>query len=191
MPMSDKVRESATAGAALVIIDMQEVFRRPDSRWFTPRYDQAAAAIRELVPLFGDRVVLTRFFAPDTPAGAWADYYRRFPFALVPEDHHLYELTDGFADLPYAVVSKSTFGKWGIDLADAIGDSRNIVLTGVATDCCVLATALAAADAGMHVTVVADACAGASDVDHQRALDVMNLLTPLVNVTSVADFVSV
>ena len=35
-----------------------------------------------------------------------------------------------------------------------------IVLTGVSTDCCVLSTALAAADAGVHVRVVADACAG-------------------------------
>ncbi|HXR43336.1 MAG TPA: isochorismatase family protein, partial [Pseudolysinimonas sp.] len=45
--------------------------------------------------------------------------------------------------------------------------------------------ALAAADAGVHVRVVADACAGLSPADHQRALDAMALYTPLIEITSV------
>ncbi|WXF89963.1 isochorismatase family protein [Curtobacterium flaccumfaciens pv. flaccumfaciens] len=52
----------------------------------------------------------------------------------------------------------------------------------MSTDCCVLSTALAAADAGATVTVVADACAGASDEDHDRALAVMRLYAPLITV---------
>lgn len=48
-----------------------------------------------------------------------------------------------------------------------------MVLTGIATDCCVLSTALAAADAGVRVSVVADASAGSTDANYQRALDVM------------------
>ena len=62
-----------------------------------------------------------------------------------------------------------------------------IVLTGVSTDCCVLSTALAAADAGVAVRVVADACAGASEADHQRALDAMALYAPLITLTTVAE----
>jgi nicotinamidase-related amidase len=61
-----------------------------------------------------------------------------------------------------------------------------LVLAGVSTDCCVLSTALAAADDGRFVQVVADACAGASDEDHQRALDAMALYRPLITITSVA-----
>jgi nicotinamidase-related amidase len=60
-----------------------------------------------------------------------------------------------------------------------------MVLTGVSTDCCVLATAVAAADAGVHVKVVADACAGITDADHQRALDVMALFAPMIEITTV------
>ena len=53
------------------------------------------------------------------------------------------------------------------------------MLAGVATDCCVLSTALAAADAGCLVEVVADACAGSSDEAHERALEaVVEHLTP-------------
>jgi hypothetical protein len=68
-----------TGEVYLVAIDMQEVFSRPDSGWFAPRYAQAASGIRELLPLFNDRAVFTRFVAPRTPTGAWADYYQRWP----------------------------------------------------------------------------------------------------------------
>jgi nicotinamidase-related amidase len=44
---------------------------------------------------------------------------------------------------------------------------------------------LAAADAGVRVRVVADACAGASDEDHRRALDAMALYRPLITITDV------
>ncbi len=45
-----------------------------------------------------------------------------------------------------------------------------LLLAGVSTDCCVLSTALAAADAGVTVRVVADACAGIDDESHAKAL---------------------
>ena len=53
-------------------------------------------------------------------------------------------------------------------------------MAGVATDCCVISTVLAAADAGVPVRVVTDACAGSGDDDHERALRVMSLYAPLV-----------
>jgi nicotinamidase-related amidase len=65
-----------------------------------------------------------------------------------------------------------------------------MVLAGVATECCVLATALAAADAGVRVRVVADACAGADDVSHEQALGVLRLLAPLVEVVTLAEATS-
>ncbi|HWT33381.1 MAG TPA: isochorismatase family protein, partial [Microbacterium sp.] len=53
----------------------------------------------------------------------------------------------------------------------------------VSTDCCVLSTALGAADAGVRIRVAADACAGLSDADHQRALDAMALYAPLIEIS--------
>lgn len=184
-----------TAGAWLVVIDMQRVFTG-DSPWAAPRFAGASAAIERLLPRFRGRTVLTRFVAPAQPTGAWVPYYRDWPFALVPDEDDLYALTDPFAalaagDLPAAgavptvpVVTEPTFGKWGTSLQAVTGSGADthLVLTGVSTDCCVLSTALAAADAGVRVTVVADACAGASDVDHARALDAMRLYAPLITV---------
>ena len=85
------------------------------------------------------------------------------------------------ADHP--VLDRTTFGKWGPQLRQAVGDSTGLVLCGVSTDCCVLSTALAAADDGLAVQVVADACAGVSAADHRRALDAMALYGPLITIT--------
>lgn len=173
-----------TSDAWLVVIDMQQVFTG-DSPWAAPRYAEAAAAVERLLPRFPGRTVLTRFVAPEHPTGAWEPYYRDWPFALVPDADPLYALTEPFAtraDQGDPVVTEPTFGKWGTGLQAVTGPRPHLVLTGVSTDCCVLSTALAAADAGARVTVVAEACAGASDADHARALDAMRLYAPLVTV---------
>jgi len=54
------------------------------------------------------------------------------------------------------------------------------VVTGVSTDCCVISTALPAADAGATLTVVSDACAGSTPENHRAALDVMALYPPQI-----------
>ena len=166
----------------LAVIDMQRVFAEADSPWFVPRYARAAAGVRRLLPFFGDRIVFTRFIAPDKPEGAWRPYYEQWPFALQPPESRIWELTDEFADAGSSTLDATTFGKWTPELAERVGPGGRLVLAGVSTDCCVLSTALAAADAGVQVTVVADACAGVDDSAHLRALEVMRLYAPLIDV---------
>lgn len=168
----------------LTVIDMQRVFAA-DSPWAVPRYAQASAGIRRLLPAFEDRVVFTRFLAPAEPVGSWVPYYEQWPFALQPPESRIWELTEEFADQATKFIDATTFGKWTPELAALIGPGGRMVLAGVTTDCCVLSTALAAADAGVHVTVAADACAGVDDEAHRRALDVMKLYAPLINVVEV------
>jgi nicotinamidase-related amidase len=93
---------------------------------------------------------------------------------------------DELQPLAGPTLDAATFSKWGPELAARTGGGR-LVLAGVSTDCCVLSTALAAADAGAEVQVVADACAGVDDASHARALDIMRLYSPLVEVTSLAE----
>jgi nicotinamidase-related amidase len=173
-----------TSEGWLVVVDLQRVFGDPGSPWAAPRFGDARRRSAELAEVFGDRVVHTRFVAPTAPAGAWAAYYEQFAFALQPPDAPLYELVDDPAGRP--VVSATTFGKWGPDLAAVVGDGP-LTVTGVATDCCVISTVLAAADAGVAVRVVSDACAGSTDDDHDRALRVMSLYAPLVELTTTAE----
>lgn len=171
--------------AWLVVIDMQVIFGEPGSAWCTPGYPEVEKQIARLAPEFGDRVVFTRFIAPEHPQGAWVPYYELWPFALVPPTDRLYDLTPTFRQPQHPVVSRTTFGKWDDEMAGILGPDATMVLTGVSTDCCVISTALAAADAGVAVRVVSDACAGISENDHQRALDAMALYAPLIEITSV------
>ncbi len=84
--------------------------------------------------------------------------------------------------MPWSVAT--LFGKWGSVLSEAIKKAlKKITVCGVATDCCVLTTVLAAADNGVAIRVAADACAGSSPENHQMALSTMALFTPLVTVT--------
>jgi nicotinamidase-related amidase len=165
----------------LVVVDLQHVFGDEDSPWAAPRFEEVRPRIRRLVEAFGDRVVWTRFVAPAHPVGAWKEYYEQFDFALQPPDARLYRLVEDPGSHP--VVDATTFGKWGPDLVEVVGDGP-LTVVGVATDCCVISTVLPAADAGVPVRVVRDACAGSCDDDHERALRIMGLYAPLVEITT-------
>ena len=83
------------------------------------------------------------------------------------------DLMEPFAARDVPIVDAPTFGKHGARLETLAGPERTIVLCGVATECCVISTALPAVDAGMRVRVVRDACAGATSAGHEAALTVM------------------
>jgi nicotinamidase-related amidase len=168
----------------LVVVDLQHVFGDADSPWTAPRFGEVRPRIRRLVDAFGDRVVWTRFVAPAEPVGAWKEYYEQYPFALQPPDAPLYRLAEEPGDHP--VVDATTFGKWGSELVEVVGQGP-LTVVGVATDCCVISTVLPAADAGVAVRVVTDACAGSCDDDHDRALRVMSLYAPLVELATTAE----
>jgi nicotinamidase-related amidase len=170
----------------LVVIDLQQVFADPASGWFTPRFAEVLQPVRRLVAGYQPAVTFTRFVAPDQPVGAWREYYRQWPFALQPADAPLYRLVEPFADRPSLDVP--SFGKWGPELAARTPDGE-LVVAGVTTDCCVISTVLAAADAGVKVRVVTDACAGSTDGNHQQALAIMALYEPLVELTTVDELV--
>jgi nicotinamidase-related amidase len=169
----------------LVVVDMQRVFAEADSPWATPGFAAIVPTIGKLVTAFGEAVTFTRFVAPPEPAGAWRAYYAQWPFALQPAEAPLWDVV---AELGATgpTVDTTTFSKWGADLAARVG-TANLVLCGVSTDCCVLSTAVAAADAGVAVRVVGDACAGVSAKSHQATLDVLALYAPLVEVVTSAE----
>jgi nicotinamidase-related amidase len=169
----------------LVVIDMQNVFADPGSPWHVPRFAETLAPVEALVAAFAPRVTFTRFVAPAEPAGAWVAYYREFGFALQPPDAPLYQLVPALAAHP--TLDATTLGKWSPALAAIVGSE--MVLAGVASDACVIGTALAAADAGVHVRVAADACAGANDAVHAQALGVMRSWGPLIDVSPSAELV--
>ena len=185
-----------SARTVLAVIDMQNVFGDPGSPWCAPRFEEIVEPVRRLTRAFADRTVYTRFLSPAVPTGVWRAYYADWPFALQPPEAELWGVVPSLAadaaavagtDRAGGTIDAPTFGKWGPELARLVGPGGRLLLAGVSTDCCVLSTALAAADAGAEVVVVADACAGADDTSHARALDVMRLYAPLVSVAATED----
>lgn len=173
----------------LVIIDMQTIFSQPQW-WPCPKFDDIIAPIQRLAAAFGERVLLTRFVDGD-PVGSWGPYYEAFPFAKVPPSDPIYDIVEQLQSLitPDNVVTMTTFSKWD-GLRVKTGDYPHLVLTGVATDCCVLSTAMSAAEAGAFVTVVMDACAGSSDANQAAAQNIFDGYAPLISTTTTAELLA-
>lgn len=167
----------------LVIIDPQAVFADPkESPWGSPMWSETVPRIARLAAAYEGRVVVTRFVADPDLGGSWADYYDDWQFALVPDSDPLYAVVPEIADLADHVVTEPTFGKWGEQLRAIVGDQPRMAVAGVATDCCVIATVIPAGDAGASVRVVSQACAGSSLENQEKALEVMRLFAPQVEV---------
>lgn len=166
----------------LVVIDMQHAFGDPSSGWVAEGYAEIASVVEDLTSTFAGRVVYTRFVRDPAEYGQWAAYYDQWPeFRLDPE-HRAWHLTVAPAEGD-PVIDEPTFSKWGPALEAVVGDAP-LILCGVATECCVISTAYAAADAGRQVRVVSDACAGATRQLHEQALHIMGMNSPLISVVT-------
>lgn len=174
--------DALASGPWLVIIDPQRIFAEAGSDWASPMWPDAVRNIRKLADAFAGRIVITRWVPPEADArvGSWRAYMAAWPFADAPADDRKFEIVPELADVHGHVISEPTFGKWGEELAVWLGHDPEFVLCGVSTDCCVISTALPAADAGATITVVTDACAGSTPENHAAAIQVLGLYPPQI-----------
>jgi nicotinamidase-related amidase len=172
----------------LVVVDMQHAFRDA-GQWQVPRYDEIVPVIGQLQESLRPATVFTRFVRDQQEPGAWSAYYQRWNEMRFPPDSEAWDIT---MDVPSTatVLDAPTFSKWGPDLAALVPEGARMILTGVATDCCVLSTALGAVDAGRFVTVISDACAAVSDEAQEQTLSLLKLLSPLCEVLSSEEFLA-
>ena len=172
----------------LVVIDPQNIFASPDSAWGSPFFAETMPRIRELADAFGERVLVTRWMPTADRSTSWGAYFAAWPFADQPPTDELFDLVpDAVGLTSRATLDLPTFGKWGPELQSVVGHGGRFVLAGVSTDCCVISTALAAADAGARVTVATDACAGSTAENHAAAVQVMGLYPPQITLATTAE----
>jgi nicotinamidase-related amidase len=167
-----------SARAAHAAIDMQIVF--------ADHKDWGAASTRGILPQVAriarhrpERTIFTRFLPPkslqDLP-GQWHAFYRRWPRILAESGNaQLFDLLPDLRQLapPARIVDKhvySAFEAPGFEAALRDLAADTLILTGVETDVCVLATAIGAMDRGYRVILIADALASGSDAGHGAAL---------------------
>lgn len=167
----------------LIIIDMQEAFRRPGLPWECAHYEVAATRISQLSKAHSGTTVWTQFIRDPAETGAWKSYYDRWQDYRIEPEHALWDLT--LEPAPHdTILQAPTFSKWNAELSQIAKAYSRLTVAGVATDCCVLSTVLSAIDANKYVTVVSDACAGATQEAHQHAINLMSMLTPMVTLTT-------
>jgi nicotinamidase-related amidase len=175
----------------LVVVDMQRVVV-DDTPWRFDGVRDLLPAVTALAEAFVPDVVLTRHVPPeDGGTGTWRRFYdawrelsrRPSVWELVPE----LEALDGVR------AEKSVYSALGAPALRAELGSREdpaLVLCGVETDCCVLATVLQAVDEGLAVTVVEDAVASPSRAGHEGALALCRRLPEQVRVATSAELLA-
>ena len=167
----------------LIAVDMQSCFAEPDSPWCVPGYDEVEPAVQQLLEAYGARSIVTRYVSPKAPAGAWDDYFRRWPGMLLDPEDPAWRLTVAVPAEATEVV-RATFSKWDVEAAAVVSSDAPLVVCGVATEACVLATVTSAVDDGRHVILVPDACRGATAELHTAAIRVLESFSPQVRLVA-------
>jgi nicotinamidase-related amidase len=154
----------------LLIIDVQRGFiRRSTGSVIEP--------INRIARVFYERgwpVICTRFI--NLPGSNWERLRGWTGMQHEPDTR----LADELDVQTQYIFKKSTYSGWSheVQIVCQNNNVRDVVITGIDTNECVLATALAVFDAGYTPWVVEDACAtGGGELAHDRTID---LLKPLL-----------
>ena len=167
------------AKTAVICIDMQNVFLE-ETAWHVPWMKVILPAVIELSSRRAAQTIFTRFRPPDDPGrmpGAWQRYYRRWPqFTVDRANSSLLELVPPLAALcpPAETIDKATYSAFAWrPLLQRLQARRTecVIITGVETDVCVLASILGAIDCGYRVVVPLDAVCSSTDRGHDSLVE--------------------
>ena len=167
--------------AVHVAVDMQDLFAG-DTVWHTPSIPEIVPNILRLTQSRPSRTVFTRFVTPrnaDEAQGAWQTYYRRWSSVTTARmDPAVLDVMAVFRPFipPAHVADKATYSALESPRFVALlrrMACRTLVVTGVETDVCVLATVMTAMDRGYRVVIVEDACQSSDSAAHRATMDLV------------------
>ena len=167
--------------AVHVAVDMQHLFSG-DTAWHTPSIPEIVPNILRLTRHQPSRTIFTRFVTPGYPdeaVGAWRTYYRRWTSVTTSEmDPAMLDVMAEFRPFipPALVADKPTYSAFeSAQFADLLNTMacQTLVVTGVETDVCVLATVLTAMDRGYRVVIAEDACHSSDPDAHRATMDLV------------------
>ena len=161
-----------------VVVDMQELFRS-HPEWGTQALTGIIPPIQRLLKARPENAYFSRFIPaqrPEHASGTWQRYYHRWhsvtldqlDAAQVDVVHELKPWAKRVGDKPgYSALASK-------EIRAAAIAARDVILTGVETDVCVLATAIEAMEAGLRVILASDALTSSSLPCHAKALDILH-----------------
>ena len=169
------------ARAMHIVIDMQRLFvDHPD--WGVKDIGRIRREVQWLAELKPGRTFWARFIPArnvEAAEGAWRKYYETWPTATLEGGGEAYiDLLPEHRTLAgrAAIFDKGTYSAFSnTEMVAALRSAEvdTLILSGVETDVCVLATALDAVDAGFFVVLARDAMTSSSLEGHQATLDVI------------------
>jgi isochorismate hydrolase len=147
--------------SALLVVDMQDYFLRPDSHAFLPAAPAIIPTILALATAFkkaGRPVIYTRHANRADDAGQMAEWWRE----LLTADHPLGAIAAALVAPADAVLEKSqydAFFRTDLEARLRQGGTRQLVITGVTTHLCCESTARSAFARGFAVFMAIDGTA--------------------------------
>jgi nicotinamidase-related amidase len=160
--------------AVHVCVDMQRLFveRTP---WHTPWADRVMPQVDAMCGRYPERTIFTRFVpldSVDTAPGTWRRYYSAWPEMTLDQlPPAMLELvpTLGRFSPPAVQFNKRVYSPWYDGSLAPLLRGRGIttlIVSGLETEVCVLATVLGAIDHGFRVVVAMDAVCSSADETH-------------------------
>jgi nicotinamidase-related amidase len=178
---------------------MQRVFAEA-TEWRVPAIAEVVPPILAMARAHPGQTVFTRFMTPasvESASGDWRRFYARWPSVVRNRmDAAMLDLMAPFPSLvpPAEVCDKTTFSAFAsADFVASIArrGAQTLILSGVETDVCVLATALDAVDRGLHVVLATDALTSWSTAGHRAALEaIYPRFDQQIDITTVADIMT-
>lgn len=173
--MTDGLAFGPIEGPALhAVIDMQVMFDH-GTEWASGAVRAALPGALALAQARPRQTVLTRFIPPHRPDAAearWRFYYQRWrDLCLDTMDPSLVAVVTPLASVGCPILDKAAHSAFEAPaFRRRAAQADTLILSGVETDVCVLATALDAIDAGLRVIVAADAVASSCEHGHRATL---------------------
>ena len=163
-------RSESGLSKVLLVVDAQEVFLRV-SDWHIPSFSGIIENISELANFFGASTLFSKHVPPSTSAkGTWNDFYKNWNY--IGSDPTIWEIATPLKGLNRMEFAKATYSCFGSpEFLEITRNTSHLVIAGVETDCCVMATVLDAIDLGISITVVTDAITSPSKIAHDGALE--------------------
>lgn len=159
--------------AVHLCVDMQRLFVEA-TPWHTPWADRVMPMVVALCEPHLERNLFSRFIPLEAgrAAGAWRRYYEAWP------DMTLDRLAPGMLDLalplarfspPGMQFDKRVYSPWHDGRLAPLLAGRNVgtlIVSGLETEMCVLASVLGAVDHGFRVVIASDAICSSADETH-------------------------
>lgn len=167
--------------ALMVSVDMQRLFLEP-GEWFCEAGLAILPNVVRLAKRAPDRCLHTRFITPQTAndaEGRWAHYYQHWQSVTQAEvgahAMRLHPLLEPLAhdDLVFDKTAHDSFQCAAFGAFIAARRPAALIVFGIESDVCVLATVITALDRGIRVLVPVDAVASSDLASHRATLDLI------------------